>query len=283
MPGLRWHLPWPIEVVDKVNISFVDTFSQTTSMLTADENIVVVEMEVQYRRADPIAYLFDVLEPEGALADAAESVIREVVGKNSMDYILGDGRVAIAEETRVHLQSAVDDYSTGIVVATVNLSEANFPVDVEAAVQDANKSREDKVRFELEAESYANDILPKARGKAARVMQDAEAYREQVVADSEGEAARFIALLTEYEKAPVVTRERLYIEAVEEVYGNSRKVLLDAKGSGNLLYLPIDKLMQQDGSANKAASRNSSQSSDTYESQELRRSADDDARSRGAR
>jgi membrane protease subunit HflK len=285
MPGLRWHVPWPIETVDKVNVSFVDTFSQTTSMLTADENIVVVEMEVQYRRTDPIAYLFDVVDPEGTLADSSESVIREVVGKNTMDYVLGDGRVAIAEETRVGIQDAVDEYKSGMIVATVNLSEANFPADVEAAVQDANKSREDRERFKLEAESYANDILPKARGKATRVIQNAEAYRERVIADSEGEAARFIALLEEYEKAPDVTRERLYIDAIEEVYGQSSKVLLDAEGSGNLLYLPIDKLMQQGSDAvARPAGRASGQSSGS--SQAPGSSAlpvDAGSRSRGAR
>jgi len=244
-PGLRWHLPWPFEVVDKVNVSAIEPFPQTTSMLTADENIVIVDMVVQYRKADPIAYLFGVDDPEGTLGDASESAIREVIGKSKMDYILGEGRVPIAEQTQVVIQSALDEYGTGIEVTKVNLRDVNFPSQVDAAVQDAIKSREDKERLAFEAESYANDIVPRARGAAVRRFQDAEAYRDRVVADAEGEAARFSALLNEYEKAPEVTRERLYIDAVEYVYRNANKVLLDAKGSGNLLYLPIDKLMQQ--------------------------------------
>jgi membrane protease subunit HflK len=214
-------------------------------MLTADENIVIVDMVVQYRKADPIAYLFGVDDPEGTLGDASESAIREVIGKSKMDYILGEGRVPIAEQTQVVIQSALDEYGTGIEVTKVNLRDVNFPSQVDAAVQDAIKSREDKERLAFEAESYANDIVPRARGAAVRRLQDAEAYRDRVVADAEGEAARFSALLNEYEKAPEVTRERLYIDAVEYVYRNANKVLLDAKGSGNLLYLPIDKLMQQ--------------------------------------
>jgi membrane protease subunit HflK len=247
-PGLRWHIPWPIEVVDKVNVSAIEPFPQTTSMLTADENIIIVDMVVQYRKADPIAYLFGVADPEGTLGDASESAIREVIGKSKMDYILGEGRVPIAEQTQVVIQSALDEYGTGIEVTKVNLRDVNFPSQVDAAVQDAIKSREDKERLAFEAESYANDIVPRARGAAVRRLQDAEAYRDRVVADSEGEAARFSALLNEYEKAPEVTRERLYIDAIEYVYRNSNKVLLDAKGSGNLLYLPIDKLMKQGAS-----------------------------------
>lgn len=244
-PGLRWHLPWPIEVVDKVNVSAIEPFPQTTSMLTADENIVIVDMVVQYRKADPIAYLFGVVDPEGTLGDASESAIREVIGKSKMDYILGEGRVPIAEQTQLVIQNALDEYGTGIEVTKVNLRDVNFPSQVDEAVQDAIKAREDRERLAFEAESYANDIVPRARGAAVRRLQDAEAYRDRVVADAEGEAARFVALLNEYEKAPVVTRERLYIDAIEYVYRNSNKVLVSAEGSGNLLYLPIDQLMQQ--------------------------------------
>jgi membrane protease subunit HflK len=213
-------------------------------MLTADENIVIVDLVVQYRHFDPTRFLFDVEDPVGTLADASESAIREVIGQNSMDYVLGEGRADIAEQTEVVIQQAMEDYRTGIVVTKINLQDVNFPPQVEAAVQDAIKAREDKERLSFEAESYANDIVPRARGQAVRQVQDAEADRERVVANAEGEASRFTALLTEYKKAPEVTRERLYIEAIEYVYSNSSKVLLDAEGSGNLLYLPIDQLMQ---------------------------------------
>jgi len=244
-PGLRWHLPWPIETVDIVNISAIERFNQITSMLTSDENIVIVDMVVQYRNEDPLRYLFDVADPIGTLAEASESAIREVIGKNKLDFILGAGRAPIAEQTEAVIQAAMDEYNTGINITKVNLQDVNFPGQVEAAVQDAIKAREDKERLKFEADSYANDILPRARGMAVRQIQDAEAYKERVVADAQGEAARFEALLTEYQKAPEVTRERLYIEALEYVFANSNKVLLDAEGSGNLLYLPLDKLLEK--------------------------------------
>ena len=241
--------------MDKVNISEIKPFPQSTSMLTSDENIVIVDMVVQYRKVDPIAYLFGAVDPEGTLGDASESAIREVIGKSDMDYILGEGRVPISEDTRRVIQNALDEYGVGIEVTKVNLRDVNFPAQVDAAVQDAIKAREDKERLKFEAESYANDILPKARGNAVRQVQDAEAYKERVIADAQGEASRFEALLTEYQKAPEVTRERLYIEAVEYVYRNSNKVLLDSEGSGNLLYLPVDKLLEQ-GRKNRSSSSN---------------------------
>ena len=279
MPGLRWHLPWPVEVVDKVNISEIKPFPQTTSMLTADENIVIVDMVVQYRKTDPIAYLFDVVDPESTLGDASESAIREVIGKSTMDYVLLEGRAAIALETEDVIQSALDEYGGGLEVTKVNLRDVNFPGQVEQAVQDAIKAREDKERLKFEAESYANDILPRARGNAVRRLQDAEAYQEEVIAHAEGEAARFTALLKEYAKAPEVTRERMYIDAIEYVYGNSNKVLLDAKGSGNLLYLPLDKLM------GKGVPRGRENAAPTARSQlpSERSVSPDNARSRGGR
>jgi membrane protease subunit HflK len=281
MPGLRWHLPWPIEVVDEVNISEIKPFPQTTSMLTSDENIVIVDMVVQYRKADPIAYLFDIVDPEATLGDASESAIREVIGKSDMDYILGAGRVPISEQTRVVIQKALDEYGAGIEVTKVNLRDVNFPSQVEQAVQDAIKAREDKERLKFEAESYANDIVPRARGNAVRRNQDAEAYKERVIANAEGEAARFSALLKEYEKAPEVTRQRLYIEAIEYVYSNSNKVLLDAEGSGNLLYLPVDKLMERSTSTAPQGRDNAAPARSQMPSE--RAPGQDDLRSRGAR
>lgn len=280
-PGLRWHIPWPIEIVDKVNVSAIQRFSQTTSMLTSDENIVLVDMVVQYRNADPSAFLFNVDDPVGTLADASESAIREVIGKSDMDYVLLEGRSQIAEQTEQVIQAALDDYGPGITVTKVNLQDVNFPSQVEAAVQDAIKAREDKERLKFEADSYANDILPKARGDAVRQVQDAEAYKDRVIADAQGEASRFTALLKEYEKAPGVTRDRLYIDAIESVYGNSNKVLLDAEGSGNLLYLPVDKLMQQGGAGRVGI--NPGTPPRTNPPQPERRRSNEDARSRGTR
>jgi membrane protease subunit HflK len=282
LPGLRWHLPWPVEMVDKVNISEIKPFPQTTSMLTADENIVIVDMVVQYRKTDPIAYLFDVLDPESTLGDASESAIREVIGKSEMDYILGAGRVPVSEETRKVIQSAMDEYGGGIEITKVNLRDVNFPNQVDQAVQDAIKAREDKERLKFEAESYANDIVPRARGNAVRRIQDAEAYQDRVIANAEGEAARFTAQLKEYAKAPEVTRERMYIDAIEYVYSNSNKVLLDAQGSGNLLYLPVDKLMEK-SSSSATQGRDSSAPEVRSQLPSERAVSPDNARSRGAR
>jgi len=273
-PGLRWHLPFPIETVEKVGTTRINTIRQQTRMLTADENIVVVDLVVQYQNADPQAYLFNVRDPDGTLSDISESVIREVVGKNPVDFVLLEGRAQIALATQEDIQQTLNEYEVGITVTKVNLQDTNFPSQVEAAVQDAIKAREDKERLAFEAQSYANDILPKARGEAVRRTQDAEAYKARVIADAEGEASRFEQLLTEYEKAPSVTRDRLYIEAIEDVYSNSNKVLLDAEGSGNLIYLPIDKLLEQ-GRGGSSSGRLSSPSNSSGTTSTTRRTGDD--------
>ena len=282
-PGLRWHLPWPIESVEKVKVTSINTIRQQTRMLTADENIVVVDLVVQYQNADPQAYLFNVQNPEGTLSDISESVIREVVGKNPVDFVLLEGRSQIAVATQEQIQDTLDEYGVGITITKVNLQDTNFPSQVEAAVQDAIKAREDKERLSFEAQSYSNDILPKARGEAARRSQDAEAYKAQVIADAEGEASRFEQLLAEYQKAPSVTRERLYIEAIEEVYSNSNKVLLDAAGSGNLLYLPIDKLIEQGRANDNASVGQSVQQSNSLGTTSTSRRSGDDPRARRGR
>ena len=251
--GLRWHMPWPIEGVEKVNVAEVNKFSQQTRMLTADENIVVVDLVVQYQRSDPVNFLFQVRQAEETLGDISESAIREIIGKNQMDYILGEGRGDIAQRTEDLIQQTLNDYRAGMGVTQVNLRDANYPQQVEAAVQDAIKAREDKERLAFEAEAYANDVVPKARGEAARRLQDAEAYKSRVIADAEGEAQRFEQLLVEYEKAPEVTRERIYIEALEAFYGGANKVLLEAEGSGNLLYLPVDQLMRRGAASGQSS------------------------------
>ena len=263
--GLRWHLPWPLERVEKVNVAEVNKFSQQTRMLTADENIVVVDLVVQYQRSDPVDFLFRVRQAEETLGDVSESAIREIIGKNDMDYILGEGRSDIAERTEGLIQQTLNDYRAGIGVTQVNLRDANYPQQVEAAVQDAIKAREDKERLAFEAQAYANDVVPKARGEAARRLQDAEAYKSRVIADAEGEAQRFEQLLVEYEKAPAVTRERLYIEALEDFYGGANKVLLEAEGSGNLLYLPVDQLMKRGGAAGQSSGATPGQGSAAQE------------------
>lgn len=243
MPGLHWHLPFPIETVDIINTNAVDNYTLSTEILTADEAYVLVEMVVQFRRTDPVAYSFNVVEPDQTLEHVTESALREVVGTSTLEVLVTERRDEIAPRTQAVLQSTLDAYGAGIEVTSIALADLNYPEAVQLAVDDAQKARNDRDRFVLEADRYSQDLIPRARGRAARILQDAEAYRDRVIAEAEGAAARFSALLVEYQKAPRVTRERLYIEAVEEVYGNSNKVILDSEGSGNLLYLPIDRLI----------------------------------------
>ena len=245
-PGLRWHIPWPVESVETINTNVVERFPYQGSMLARDENIVLVDLVVQFRRTDPEAYLFNMRAPEETLGDITGSAIREVIGKNVLDFILTEGRAEIAAQAQALIQMTVDTYGAGLTIYEVNLQEANFPGDVEASVQDAIKAREDKERMSFEAEAYANDIIPNARGSAARALLDAEGYRARVIADAEGEASRFSQILFEYEKAPGVTRQRMYIETLEEILANSTKVLLDTpEGGSNLIYLPLDRLMER--------------------------------------
>jgi len=253
-PGLRWHFPWPIESVELINTNVTERFPYQGSMLTRDENIVLVDLVVQFRRTNPEEYLFNVRSPEETLEDVTASAIREVVGKNDLDFILTEGRTEIAAQTQAVVQATLDSYRTGFTVFEVNLQEANFPRDVEDSVQDAIRAREDKERVSLEAQAYANDILPNARGAAARQLQDAEGYRARVIANAQGEADRFLQVLAEYEKAPEVTRERIYIETLEAVLENSTKVLLDSDGSGNMIYLPLDRLIERRGATQPSAS-----------------------------
>ena len=244
MPGLHWHIPFPIETVDLVNTTVVIDYAYRTEMLTADEQYVFIDMVVQYRRTDPVAYSFKVVDPELTLHDVTESALREVVGTSDLEALVTGRREEIASRTLEVLQNTLDDYEAGISVASISLENVNYPQGVQAAVDDAQKARNDSERYLLDADAYSRDIIPRARGDAARLLEDALAYKSRVVADAEGEAARFEALLVEYEKAPRVTRDRLYIDAVEEVYRNATKVILDSQGSGNLLYLPIDKLIE---------------------------------------
>jgi len=259
LPGLHWHFPYPIETVDVVNVSAVENFPFRTEMLTADRQYVFIQMVVQFRRTDPVLYSFRVVEPELTLQDVTEGALREVVGTASLEALVTVERDQIAPRTLVILQSTLDSYESGFSVTSINLEKLDYPQAVQAAVDDTQKALNDSERYILEADTYAKDIIPRAHGSAARVRQDAEAYRARVIRDAEGEASRFTALLTEYQRAPRVTRDRLYLEAIEEVYAKSNKVLIDSQGSGNLLYLPIDKLIGGDGrgvpgsEANRAA------------------------------
>ncbi|HEU4616393.1 MAG TPA: FtsH protease activity modulator HflK [Gammaproteobacteria bacterium] len=252
-PGLQWHWPWPIEKVEKVNTGATETWEYQGSMLTRDENIVNVELIVQYRRDDPVKYLFSVREPEKTLHDVTASAIREVVGKNDLDFILTQGRGDVAAQTEQLLQSTLDSYETGIKVYEVNLQEANFPREVENAVQEAVKAREDRERKILEAQKYTNGVLPRARGDAARQKQEAEAYRDRVIAEAEGESDRFEQILGEYTKAPEITRRRMYLETLENILANSTKVLLDTGEGNSLVYLPLDKLIDQSKSTSSTS------------------------------
>ncbi len=244
LPGLHWHWPFPIETVDIVNTNAVSNYAFRTEILTADEQYVFVQMVVQYRRSDPVKYSFEVVEPEATLQDVTESALREVVGTSTLEVLVTERRDEIAPRTQEILQTTLDGYNAGIDVTSISLEKLDYPQAVQAAVDDTQKARNDSDRFILEAETYAGDIIPRARGRAARMLQDAEAYRDRLIADAEGDAARFLALLSEYQRAPRVTRERLYLEALEDVYSRVNKVILDTEGSGNLLYLPIDKLIE---------------------------------------
>jgi len=262
--GLNWHLPFPIETVEIVNVDEVREVSNKTSMLTQDENIVEVSLEAQYKIRDAEEYIFNVRDPDKTVKDAMESSVREIVGKSTIDSVMFEGREQISSITRELLQGILDSYKSGIFIQKVNIEKSVPPDAVKEAFEDAIKSREDYDRYIKEAEAYANSILPQARGEAARFLQEADAYRDRAIANSEGEAKRFLKLLTEYEKAPEVTRERLYLEAVESVYTNSNKVLMDVEGGNNLLYLPLDQIVKQRSMTNNQSRTNESFSSESF-------------------
>lgn len=264
-PGWHWHIPAPIQEKRIVDLETVRSATHQTSMLTQDENIVEVKFTAQYRVTDPKNYLFNVREPDATLLQAMKSAVREVVGKNKIDFVLSEGRPQISADTKTLMQKIMDDYKTGIFVTTVNLQQAQPPNQVQSAFFDAVKSREDSDRYVKEAESYRNTIVPAARGEAARIVQEANAYRDSIIAKAEGEADRFTKLLAEYVKAPEVTRERLYIEATESVLTRTAKVVVDVEGGNNLLYLPLDKLMQRGtGTDSTGTTNSSSRSTQTF-------------------
>ena len=255
-PGLQFVIPL-IETVKQVNVTQVRNASLKELMLTQDENVVEVAMEVQYRVIDPVAFSLRVENPEGSLAHAAESALRHEVGSTNMDPILTSGRAVLASDVRERLQRYMTSYNTGIEVDKVNIKEAAAPQQVKAAFDDVQSAKLDKERYVNEADAYANSIVPEARGKAQRMLEEASAYKEQVVAQAEGEADRFIELHKEYRKAPRVTRDRLYLDSISKVYSNASKVLVDVEGGNNMMYIPLDKIMEQSRS-NRATSDTSS-------------------------
>jgi membrane protease subunit HflK len=263
-PGLNWRFPSPIEqvqVVDVQNVQVVEvgyrsggrqgggSVPREALMLTKDENIVDVRLAVQYQVKDAKDYVFNVLNPTATLKQVTEGVERAVIGHSTMDFVLTEGRSEIVAEIQTEIQKVMDAYESGILITTVNLQDAQPPEQVQGAFEDAIKAREDEQRFINEAEAYSNEVIPVARGAASRKTQEAEAYQERVIAEATGEVSRFSQLLTEYNKAPKITRQRMYLESMEEVLSNTSTVMVDVKGGNNLLYLPLDKLGNKTSSA----------------------------------
>ncbi len=257
MPGPRWHIPYPIESVEVVNVAQVRTVEvgyrgnpknkqpQEALMLTDDENIVDVQFAIQYTLKSPEDYLFNNKNPDDNVLQAAETAIREIVGKSKMDFVLNQGRSEVAARVKVLMQGILDRYKAGINITTVNLQGVQAPEQVQAAFEDVVRAGQDRERFKNEGQAYANDVVPKARGTAARLMEEANGYRQSVISQAQGDAARFRSILAEYEKAPAVTRERMYLETMQQILSATSKIIIDQKSGQNLLYLPIDKLMQQ--------------------------------------
>lgn len=257
MPGLRWNPPL-IDSVEKVNVSRVNTRSYSNDMLTTDENIVTVAVSTQYLVEDPVNFTIQVRDPQLGLDQAIESAVRHVVGGTTMDQVLTQGRAQVAAEIRERAQSYMEAYGTGILITQVNVENAQPPEAVQAAFDDVIRAREDEQRAQNQALAYANQVIPEARGEAQRIIEQANAYRDEVTNRAEGEASRFDQLLVEYQQAPAVTRERLYIDAIEGVMTNASKVLIDAESSNNMMYLPLDRLMQQTGDSQSAGGGSSS-------------------------
>ena len=245
-PGPHWYMRG-IQTVDKVDVDNLRTVSHRARMLTADENIIQVEVAVQYQVRDAQRYLFNVFDPDYTLETAAESALREVIGGISMDEFLSGGRGEIVRQTKELTQSILDKYKAGLIITSVNLQDPQPPEEVQGAFEDAIKAREDEQRYKNQAEAYALDILPKARGDGTRMREAAMAYRDKVVANAEGEVSRFTQTRTEYEKSPDITRKRMYLETMEYVLANTSKVVMQVEGGNNLMYIPLDKLMENKG------------------------------------
>jgi len=258
-PGPRWHLPYPIENAEVVNLQQVRTVEvgyranvkskmlKESLMLTDDENIIDIQFAVQYILKSPEDFLFNNRHPEEAVHQAAETAIREIVGKSKMDFVLYEGRAEIAARATKLMQDILDRYKTGISISKVTMQNSQPPEQVQASFDDAVKAGQDRERAKNEGQAYANDVIPRARGAASRLLQEADGYKQRVIANAQGDASRFKQILVEYSKAPKVTRDRMYLDTIQQMMTNSSKVLVDQKGGNNLLYLPLDKLIQSTG------------------------------------
>lgn len=282
--GLNWNPPL-VDSVTKVRVTEERQYSSRGQMLTEDENIVELPLTVQYNISNVKDFVLNVKTPEVSLRQATDSALRHVVGSSKLDEVVSTGRLKIGDEVKLRLQTYLDNYGTGIHVRKINIQEAKPPSEVKEAYDDVIKAREDQERLINEAQAYSNGIIPEARGKAQRMIEESNAYKEQVVAEAEGESKRFESLLTEYQKAPEVTRQRLYLDAIQEVMSNSSKVLVDVEGGNNMLYLPLDKIVQPGANL-----RPSSSSSDVNVNRiadevinKLRRENAPNTRSRGVR
>lgn len=258
--GLRWHMPYPIEKVEIVNVSQVRTVEigyrnnvrskvlRESLMLTDDENIIDIQFAVQYILNNPENFLFKNRNPDESVLQAAETAIRQVIGKSKMDYVLYEGREQVAASATQLMQKILDRYEIGILISRVTMQNAQPPEQVQAAFDDAVKAGQDRERQKNEGQAYANDVIPRAVGQAARLIQESEGYKQRVIVSAEGDASRFEQILTEYSKAPKVTRERLYLDMMQQVLSNTSKIVVDQKNGNNLLYLPLDKLINMSGS-----------------------------------
>jgi len=245
-PGVGWRLPWPIETITRVNVASVNSSDFKSRVLTSDVFLVDLVFSVQYQFADPVKKLFRVREPDVTLNEVSESAIREIIGRSTLDDVLvGNTRPEITRRTKELIQRVLDNYDAGITITTVNLKDVQVPDAVIPSQRDANKAQADKERSILEAEAYSNSIIPVAQGSAGRMQQDAQAYKAQVTALAEGQAARFAQQQAAYAQAPEVTRRRMYVDAVESVLGRAHKVIIDARAGSNMIYLPIDKLLER--------------------------------------
>ncbi len=296
LPGPRWHFPFPVETVEIVNLSQVRTVEvgyrdnvknkqlKESLMLTDDENIIDIQFAVQYFLSDPADYLFNNRNPDENVRQAAETAIREVVGKNKMDFVLYEGREQVAASATKLIQEILDRYKSGILISKLTMQNAQPPEQVQAAFDDAVKAGQDRERQKNEGQAYANDVIPRASGTAARLIQESQGYRQSVIANAEGDASRFKQILVEYQKAPAVTRERMYLDMMQQVMGNVSKVMVDQKNGNSLLYLPLDKLIEStrsSGATTGSPAPVTSESSDNTAAQRARDSLL--SRDRGAR
>lgn len=287
MPGPRWHLPYPIETVEIVNLSQVRTVEvgyrdnvknkmlNESLMLTDDENIIDIQFAVQYFLKDPADYLFNNRNPDENVRQAAETAIREVVGKSKMDFVLYEGREQVAASATKLIQEILDRYKSGILISKLTMQNAQPPEQVQAAFDDAVKAGQDRERQKNEGQAYANDVIPRASGAAARLIEEAQGYKQSVIANAEGDISRFKQILVQYDKAPTVTRERMYLDMMQQVMGHVSKVMVDQKNGNSLLYLPLDKLIATsragaEADAQAAAKGDTSQGNDNNATQSAR-------------